>query len=100
MKDDDFKLLRGFDNGRTNEQTFVIVESLLRLKIKILTMLKNVVIQPFWQTIIYDTNSDIYHQMSKSLLGLIQEKICQGPDKYVDQRCSHTGWGEAWSLGL
>ena len=37
MKDDDFKLLRGFDNGRTdgrtNEQTFVIVESLLRLKI-------------------------------------------------------------------
>ena len=36
MKDDDFKLLRGFDNGRTDEQTdeqtFVIVESLLRLK--------------------------------------------------------------------
>ena len=33
MKDDDFKLLRGFDHKRTNEQTFVIVESLSRLKI-------------------------------------------------------------------
>ena len=32
MNDDDFKLLRGFADGRTNEQTFVIVESLLRLK--------------------------------------------------------------------
>ena len=40
MKYDDFKLLRGFDNGRTDErtdeqtdeQTFVIVESLSRLK--------------------------------------------------------------------
>ena len=32
MKDDDFKLLRGFDNRRTDEQTFVIVESLSRLK--------------------------------------------------------------------
>ena len=32
MKDDDFKLLRGFDYGRTDGQTFVIVESLLRLK--------------------------------------------------------------------
>ena len=32
MKDDDFKLLRGFDYGRTDEQTFVIVESLSRLK--------------------------------------------------------------------
>ena len=36
MKDDDFKLLRGFadrrTDGRTNEQTFVIVESLSRLK--------------------------------------------------------------------
>ena len=40
MKDDDFKLLRGFadertdgrTNERTNEQTFVIVESLSRLK--------------------------------------------------------------------
>ena len=32
MKDDDFKLLRGFADGRTNEQTFVIVESLSRLK--------------------------------------------------------------------
>ena len=32
MKDDDFKLLRGFDNGQTNKQTFVIVESLSRLK--------------------------------------------------------------------
>ena len=36
MKDDDFKLLRGFEdrqtNGRTNERTFVIVESLSKLK--------------------------------------------------------------------
>ena len=40
MKDDDFKLLRGFDNGQTNEQTFVIVESLLRLKTKIKVILK------------------------------------------------------------
>ena len=31
MKDDDFKLLRGFDDGRTDGRTFVIVESLLRL---------------------------------------------------------------------
>ena len=38
MKNDDFKLLRGFEDGRTNrqtdEQTFVIVESLSRLKIQ------------------------------------------------------------------
>ena len=38
MKDDDFKLLQGFADGqtdrRTNEQTFVIVELLLRLKIQ------------------------------------------------------------------
>ena len=38
LKDDDFKVLRGFADGqtneRTNEQTFVIVESLSRLKIK------------------------------------------------------------------
>ena len=37
MKDDDFKLLQGFADGQTdrhtNEQTFVIVELLLRLKI-------------------------------------------------------------------
>ena len=33
MKDDDFKLLRGFDYEQTDEQTFVIVESLTRLKI-------------------------------------------------------------------
>ena len=33
MKDDDFKLFRGFDYGQTDEQTFVIVESLSRLKI-------------------------------------------------------------------
>ena len=33
MKDDDFKLLRGFADGQTDEQTFVIVESLSRLKI-------------------------------------------------------------------
>ena len=32
MKDDDCKLLRGFDYGRTDGQTFVIVESLSRLK--------------------------------------------------------------------
>ena len=40
MKDDDLKLLKGFALGRTNrrmdelmnEQTFVIVESLLQLK--------------------------------------------------------------------
>ena len=36
MKDDDFKLLRGFadrqTDERTNEQTFVNVESLSRLK--------------------------------------------------------------------
>ena len=28
IKDDDFKLLRGFADRQTNEQTFVIVESL------------------------------------------------------------------------
>ena len=33
MKNDDFKLLKGFGDGRTDEQTFVIVESLSRLKI-------------------------------------------------------------------
>ena len=37
MKDNDFKLLRGFDHGqvdgRTDGQTFVIVESLSQLKI-------------------------------------------------------------------
>ena len=32
MEDDFFKLLRGFDNGQTDGQTFVIVESLSRLK--------------------------------------------------------------------
>ena len=32
MKDDDFKLLMGFGDRRTDEQTFVIVESLSRLK--------------------------------------------------------------------
>ena len=32
MEDDDLKLLRGFADGRTDEQTFVIVESLSRLK--------------------------------------------------------------------
>ena len=40
MKDDDFKLLRGFADRQTdrwtNKQTFVIVESLLRLKRPIL----------------------------------------------------------------
>ena len=43
MKDDDFKLLRGFADRqideRTNEQTFVIVESLSRLKIKFIILL-------------------------------------------------------------
>ena len=29
MKDDDFKLLRGFDNRQTDEQTFVNVEKFL-----------------------------------------------------------------------
>ena len=41
MKDDDFKLLRGFDDDddrRTNERTFVIVESLSRLKSQILKL--------------------------------------------------------------
>ena len=32
MKDDDFKLLKGFALRLTNEQTFAIVESLSRLK--------------------------------------------------------------------
>ena len=32
MKDDDFKLLRGFGNGQTNGRTLVVVESLSRLK--------------------------------------------------------------------
>ena len=32
MKGDDFKLLRVFADGRTNEQTFVIVKSLLQQK--------------------------------------------------------------------
>ena len=33
MKDEDFKLLRGFvTDGQTNERTFVNVESLSRLK--------------------------------------------------------------------
>ena len=32
MKDDDIKLLRGFDNRQTDGQTFVNVESLSRLK--------------------------------------------------------------------
>ena len=32
MKDDDFKLLRGFADKWKDEQTFVIVESLLQLK--------------------------------------------------------------------
>ena len=34
MKDDDFKLLRGFADERTDGQTFVIVESLSRLKMQ------------------------------------------------------------------
>ena len=35
MKDDDFKLLRGFDYRQTDEQTFVNVESLSLLKINL-----------------------------------------------------------------
>ena len=35
MKGDDFKLLRGFADERTDEQTFVIVESLSRMKNRI-----------------------------------------------------------------
>ena len=43
MKDDDFKLLNGFALGRMNEQTFVIVESLSRLKnIKNYQILKSI----------------------------------------------------------
>ena len=34
IKDDDFKLLRGFTDKLTDKQTFVNVESLLRLKIR------------------------------------------------------------------
>ena len=34
MKDDEFKLLKGFALGRTDGQTFAIVESLSRLKTK------------------------------------------------------------------
>ena len=41
MNDDEFKLLRGFADKRTDEQTFVIVESLSRLKIKILNISVN-----------------------------------------------------------
>ena len=33
MKDEDFKMLRGFDLWQTDERTFVIVELLSRLKI-------------------------------------------------------------------
>ena len=32
MRDDDFKLLMGFGDGQRDGQTFVIVESFLRLK--------------------------------------------------------------------
>ena len=32
MKEDDFKLFRGFEDRLTDEQTFVNVESLLQLK--------------------------------------------------------------------
>ena len=50
MKDDDFKLLRGFADGqmdeRMDEQTFVIVESLSRLKTQNLTKLSF-----FWDTL-------------------------------------------------
>ena len=72
----------------------------MKVETKLLTVFTDALIQPLQQTVIFDTNPDIYHQMSESLLDWIQEKICQGPDKYVDQSCIHTGWGEAWSLGL
>ena len=44
MIDDDFKLLRVFADKRTDEQTFVIVELLLRLKknAAIMRNLKNI----------------------------------------------------------
>ena len=35
MKDDVFKLLKGFADKQTDKRTFVNVESLLRLKIKV-----------------------------------------------------------------
>ena len=35
MKNDEFKLLKGFADRQTDEQTFVIVKSLSRLKINI-----------------------------------------------------------------
>ena len=38
MKDDDFKLLRGFADKQTDGRTFVIVESLSRLKNAIVFM--------------------------------------------------------------
>ena len=41
MKDDDFKLLRGFGDKQTDRQTFVIVESLLQLKLKFANLNNN-----------------------------------------------------------
>ena len=32
MKEDDFKLMRGFDDGKTDRLTYVIVELVSRLK--------------------------------------------------------------------
>ena len=55
MKDEDFKLLRGFvtdgqTDRRTNERTFVIVESLSRLKNYILrcVMVQNIYFNTFF----------------------------------------------------
>ena len=42
MKDDDFKLLRGFADKRTDKQTFVIVELLSRLKIRQVLKQRNI----------------------------------------------------------
>ena len=38
IKVDDFKLLRGFDNGRTDEQTFVNVELLSRYDVNLVSL--------------------------------------------------------------
>ena len=48
MKDDDFKLLKGFALGRTDGQTFAIVESLSRLKIG--TGTENMQVACVWHT--------------------------------------------------
>ena len=58
MKDDDFKLFRGFaderSDERTNGQTFVIVESLSRLKIKVSQLLKGGGSRPKFTTFFFE----------------------------------------------